>query len=152
MPNTALLNDRVGIPNRLWPDWSDLPGPQCQALQLESPKNGSTGSSLSSKPSLVHLWVRGLFHSLHPPSYTLCLTHATRWDYWFLCSPCIITVSCSCFTKNPKELLLFNSSAANMVCTSYEPTKSTPKIYTRSSAAQCLQQDQFPFIIKKWVS
>lgn len=41
MPNTALLNDRVGIPNRLWPVCSDVTEPQCQAWQLGSPENGS---------------------------------------------------------------------------------------------------------------
>lgn len=43
MPNTALLNDRVGIPNRLSPVCSDLTGPQSQAWQLDSSKNSSSG-------------------------------------------------------------------------------------------------------------
>lgn len=60
-----------------------------------------------------------------------------------------VLISCSWFTRSPKGLLVFNSSVANMVCTSNDPTKSTLRIYTKSSAAQLLQQNQFPFMTKK---
>lgn len=38
MPNKVILNDRVGIPNRLWPIRSELTEPQCKARHLGSPE------------------------------------------------------------------------------------------------------------------
>ena len=143
MPNKVLLNDRMGIPNRLWPVCSDLTGLQWEAWQLGLPKNGSSGElPLVQTFLLPCLAKRGLFHSLNPSSYTRCFTHATRWDNSCVCSTCIITVSRSWFTRSLKEFLLFNSSAGNTVRTSCEPTKSKPRICTDSCVVQLLQRDQ----------
>lgn len=131
MPNKVILNDRVGIPNRLWPIRSELTEPQCKARHLGSPETQQEwGAPFCSNSSFSCLGKDPA--SLTQPIFVY-ISHTQEAGTMHACAALCLTensVSHGWLTSKHKEIPLLHSSSGSAVHTSHELAKSKSRVYT----------------------